>query len=60
MLGRPQDRATVVQFDSRVRVLGEMTSSASALHMGLMNLGRDPSAHGGTLLNDTVAVDGRR
>lgn len=56
MLGRPQDRATVVQFDSRVRVLGEMTSSASALHMGLMNLGRDPSAHGGTLLNDTVAV----
>lgn len=56
MLGRPQDRATVVQFDSRVRMLGGMTSSASALHMGLMNLGRDPSANGGTLLNDTVVA----
>jgi Ca-activated chloride channel family protein len=56
MLGRPQDRATVVQFDSRVKMLGPMTSSASVLHMGLMSLGRDPSANGGTLLNDTVGV----
>ena len=56
MLQRSQDRATVVQFDSRVRMLGGLTSSAGALHMGLMNLGRDPSANGGTLLNDTVAV----
>ncbi len=56
MLQRPEDRATVVQFDSRVKMLGEMTSSASALHMGLMSLGRDPSANGGTLLNDTVGA----
>ncbi len=56
MLGRPQDRATVVQFDSHVRMLGPVTNSPGVLHMGLMALGRDQSPNGGTLLNDTVSV----
>ena len=54
MLGRRQDRAMVVQFDSRVRILGALTDSASALHLGLMALRVDPSARGGTLLDDSV------
>ncbi len=56
MLGRPQDRAMVVQFDSHVRILGGLSEDAGKLHLSLMSLAIDPSPRGGTLLNDAVAV----
>lgn len=60
MLGRPQDRAMVVQFDTHVRILGPLTDSASRLHLGMTALTIDPSPTGGTLLNDGVAVISER
>ena len=54
MLGRKEDRAMLVQFDARVRELRGMTNSVSALHLSLLNLGANPSAMNGTLLNDGV------
>ncbi len=54
MLGRKQDRAMLVQFDSRVQQLHSLTSSADALHLGLLSLRPDQTAPGGTLLQDAV------
>ena len=54
MLGRKEDRAMLVQFDARVLELRALTSSASTLHLSLLNLGSTPSAAGRTLLNDAV------
>ncbi len=60
MLERKEDRAMLVQFDTRVRQLRGMTNSAGALHLSLLNLGMQPGSQsataGGTLLNDAVAV----
>lgn len=55
MLGRKEDRAMLVQFDTRVRQLQPMTSSTNALHLALLGLGPDLSPVGGTLLNDAVS-----
>ncbi len=60
MLGRPQDRAVLVQFDSRVRLLGSLTASASALHLSMIGLAIDPNPRGGTLLNDAVSAVSQR
>ena len=56
MLGRKEDRAMLVQFDTKVQLLRGMTSSASALHLALarLNSGASTSSMGGTLLNDSV------
>ncbi len=54
MLGRKEDRAMLVQFDTRVLALRGMTNSASALHLSLLNLGSQPATAGGTRLNDAV------
>ena len=54
VLGRKQDRAMLVQFDTKVQQLRGMTSSANALHLALLGLHPDVSAAGGTLLNDAV------
>lgn len=54
MLGREQDRAMLVQFDTRVLQLKGMTNSANSLHLALSSLGTQPSTAGGTLLNDAV------
>jgi Ca-activated chloride channel homolog len=54
MLGRKEDRAMLVEFDTRVRQLQGLTSSASALHLALSGLSPDSSAVGRTLLNDAV------
>ena len=54
MLGRKEDRAMLVQFDARVLELRALTSSASTLHLSLLNLGSTPSAAGRTLLDDAV------
>ncbi len=54
MLGRPQDRAMLVQFDNRVQALKTMTSSANELHLALSSLRPRASPVGGTLLNDAV------
>ncbi len=54
MLGRREDRAMLVQFDSHVLQLHSLTSSANALHLGLLGLRPDPTTPGGTLLQDAV------
>src|ERR1700761_172763 len=54
MLGRPEDRAMLVQFDSSVLQLRGMTSSANALHLALSSVRSRGNASQGTLLNDAV------
>ena len=54
MLGRREDRAMLVQFDTRVLELRGLTNSAGALHLSLLNLGSQASTAGGTLLQDAV------
>lgn len=54
MLGRKEDRAMLVQFDTRVLELKSMTNSASALHFALARVGQQASAKGGTLLYDAI------
>jgi Ca-activated chloride channel family protein len=54
MLGRPEDRAMLVQFDSSVLQLRSMTNSANALHLALSNVRSRGNAAQGTLLNDAV------
>ena len=54
MLQRKEDRAMLVQFDARVLQLRALTSSASTLHLSLLNLGSNPSMAGRTLLQDAV------
>ena len=54
MLGRPGDRAMLVQFDTTVLQLKSMTNSASALHFALSRMNQRAAAKGGTLLYDAV------
>ena len=54
MMGRRQDRAMLVQFDTAVQLLQGMTNSPSVLHLALTRLSPHASAVGGTLLNDAV------
>ncbi|GAC1358257.1 MAG: hypothetical protein NVSMB3_05290 [Acidobacteriaceae bacterium] len=54
MLGRKQDRAMLVQFDTKVVQLRGLTSSSDALHLALLSLSSRASAVAGTLLNDAV------
>ncbi len=54
MLGRKQDRAMLVQFDTSVQQLSSMTSSVNTLHLALSRLSQHASAANGTLLNDAV------
>ncbi len=56
MLGRKEDRAMLVEFDTSVRQLQGLTNSASALHLALSGLSAHASTVGGTLLNDGVFV----
>jgi len=54
MLGRPEDRAMLVQFDSSVLQLRSMTNSANALHLALSSVRSRGNAAQGTLLDDAV------
>ncbi len=54
VLGRPQDRAMLVQIDANVKLLHGLTDQPSALHLGLMGLGSNPSTSGATLLQDAI------
>jgi Ca-activated chloride channel family protein len=54
MLGRKEDRAMLVQFDSSVLQLKSMTNSASALHFALSHVSQRGSGAGGTLLYDAI------
>jgi VWFA-related protein len=56
MLGRKEDRAMLVQFDTTVLQLKSMTNSASALHFALSRMSQRAAAKGGTLLYDAVYV----
>jgi Ca-activated chloride channel family protein len=56
MLGRQEDRAMLVQFDTTVLQLKSMTNSASALHFALSRMSQRAAAKGGTLLYDAVYV----
>ncbi len=56
MLGRPEDRAMLVQFDTTVLQLKSMTNSASALHFALSRMNQGAAAKKGTLLYDAVYV----
>jgi len=55
MLDRKEDRAMLVQFDTSVRQLKNMTNSANALHLALSQVSQHAAA-GGTLLYDAVYV----
>jgi Ca-activated chloride channel family protein len=59
MLGRPQDRAMLIEFDTRVLQLRGLTNSASALHLSLLSLSSRASAVSGTLLDDAVYATAR-
>lgn len=52
MLGRPEDRAMLVQFDSTVMQMHSMTNNATSLHFALAKL--RGQAAGGTLLYDAI------
>ncbi len=54
MMGRRQDRAMLVQFDTTVQQLQGMTNSPGVLHLALTRLSSHASAANGTLLNDAV------
>jgi VWFA-related protein len=54
MMGRQQDRAMLVQFDTAVQQLQGMTNSPNVLHLALTRLSSHASTVGGTLLNDAV------
>ena len=54
MLARKEDRAMLVQFDTRVLALRGLTNSASSLHLSLLSLGMKTATAGGTLLQDAV------
>ena len=54
MLSRREDRAMLVQFDSNVLQLKDMTNSVSALHFALSRVNQQGSAKGGTRLYDAV------
>jgi VWFA-related protein len=54
MLGRKEDRAMLVQFDTSVLQLKGMTNSANALHFALSHVTQRGSGAGGTVLYDAV------
>jgi Ca-activated chloride channel family protein len=54
MLGRKEDRAMLVQFDSTVLELKSMTNSVSALQFALTHVSQRGSGKGGTLLYDAI------
>ena len=56
MLGRPEDRATLVEFSSTVTQLRTMTNSANALHLALSHLSAPATGATGTLLYDGIYV----
>ena len=56
MLGRKEDRAMLVDFDTSVRELQGLTNSSDALHLALSGLSPRAATVGGTLLNDAVYV----
>jgi VWFA-related protein len=56
MLGRQEDRAMLVQFDTTVLQLKSMTNSASALHFAQSRMSQRAATKGGTLLYDAVYV----
>ena len=56
MLGRPQDRAAVVEVSGHVRMLGRLTDAVGTLKLQLMGLGTDREAMNRTLLNDAVGA----
>ena len=59
MLGRPQDRATLLRVDAQVTELVAMTNSTSRLHLGLLGLSARSATANGTRLQDAIyAVSG--
>ena len=54
VLGRPQDRAELIEFDYRITRLKPLTSSPGALHLALMSLSPHAAQVGGTVLNDAI------
>lgn len=54
MLTQKDDRAMLVQFDTRVLLLKPLTNSPDALHLALLSLSSRASSASGTLLNDAV------
>jgi Ca-activated chloride channel family protein len=54
MLGRPEDRATLLRVDAEVDELIPMTNSPSRLHLGLLGLFSRPSSANGTRLQDAI------
>lgn len=54
MLGRKEDRAMLVQIDTRVVQLKGLTNSANALHLALTSLNSNPATAGGTVLRDAI------
>ena len=59
MLTNKDDRAALIQIDSRVLQLMAMTSSVPSLHLALSQLGENSAASGATRLNDAVLAVSR-
>ncbi len=56
MLGSPEDRAALIQFDARVLQLQALTHSAGTLQMALQGVRSDPAFAQATLLDDAVSA----
>ncbi|GAA3748248.1 hypothetical protein GCM10022270_02710 [Terriglobus aquaticus] len=59
MLTRPQDRATLLQVDARIRILMGLTNATNRLHLALTQLGSDTTNSAATRLNDAVFATAR-
>jgi Ca-activated chloride channel family protein len=54
ILGRPQDRAMLVEFDAGLTQLMGLTNDPNRLHLALTSLGLRPEKQGATVLYDSV------
>ncbi len=60
VLGRPQDRALLMEFDASMTQLMGLTNDPTRLHLALTSLGLRPERQGGTVLFDAVDAVARQ
>lgn len=54
IMGRPQDRAALVEVNAKIAGRSELTNDPNRLHLALTGLRYDPAAGGATRLNDAI------
>jgi VWFA-related protein len=60
VLGRPSDRAMLLEFDAGLTQIRDFTDDANQLRMALSSLGLRPERQGATLLYDSVEAVARQ